>query len=68
MLGVKEGTAEIVVKAGNFTKSVFVTVEPATVEYVKTGIKVTENGEQTIYSGRDYVKPTVAYVYTPKRT
>ena len=67
VLGVKEGTAEIVVKAGNFTKSVFVTVEPATVEYVKTGIKVTENGEQTIYSGRDYVKPTVAYVYTPEK-
>ena len=67
VLGVKEGTAEIVVKAGNFTKSVFVTVEPATVEYVKTGIRVTENGEQIIYSGRDYVKPTVAYVYTPEK-
>ena len=67
VLGVAEGTVEIRVTAGSFSATVMVTVTLATVEYVKTGIRVTENGEQTIYSGRDYAVPTVAYVYEPEK-
>ena len=53
--------------AGAFEQNVTVTVTPAQIEYVKTGIKVTSGATQTIYSGRDYVKPSVAYVYTPEK-
>lgn len=65
--GVAEGEVQIKVTAGAFEQNVTVTVTPAQIEYVKTGIKVTSGATQTIYSGRDYVKPSVAYVYTPEK-
>lgn len=54
--GVAEGEVQIKVTAGAFEQNVTVTVTPAQIEYVKTGIKVTSGATQTIYSGRDYVE------------
>lgn len=46
VLGVAEGTAEIRVTAGSFSATVMVTVTLATVEYVKTGIRVTRTANR----------------------